>query len=143
MKRYLALLLILAIACGFSISAVVATDFEKMDFDGKFKMDVVNGCDFVRTEDDGLVTFMDIDKGISVFYIEDSSISKDMDEIYYDAFKSSSGFEDDGTEGNIRVYKNPDMYGALLTDEGIAVAVGSTDRSEAIEMAQSIEFTNK
>ncbi|MBR3156430.1 MAG: hypothetical protein IKF13_06415 [Methanobrevibacter sp.] len=41
MKKYTLILFVLAVACAFSLSAVAATSFEKQDFDGKFKMDVV------------------------------------------------------------------------------------------------------
>ena len=48
MKKYMLILFILAIACAFSLSAVAATSFEKQDFDGKFKMDVVKGSNLKK-----------------------------------------------------------------------------------------------
>ena len=67
MKKYMVVLFILAVACAFSLSAVAATSFEKQDFDGKFKMDVVKGADFERSEAEGVVTFMDVGKQGSIY----------------------------------------------------------------------------
>ena len=139
----MSVLLILAIACAFSISVAAATEFEEMDFDGKFKMDVIKGCDFDKTEMEGVVTYLDLDNTVMVLYLEDPSISTDMDESEYKAFETSSGFEPDGKEGDIRVYKNEGMYGAMAVDDGIIMVVGCKDRADAIDMAKSVEFTHK
>ena len=141
MKKYMVVLFILAVACAFSLSAVAATSFEKQDFDGKFKMAVVKGADFERSEAEGVVTFMDVGKGIFVLYSKDPSINKNMDEKEYDAFQTASGFKADGKDGDIRVYKKGDLYGAMAVDEGIIVVVGYDDRDDAIDMAKSIVFT--
>ena len=50
MKKYTLILFVLAVACAFSLSAVAATSFEKQDFDGKFKMDVVKRFNLKKTE---------------------------------------------------------------------------------------------
>lgn len=140
MKKKWTILFILAVACAFSLSAVVATTFEEQDFDGKFKMDVVKGADFDKTEAEGVVTYLDADKGMFVIYTEDSSINPKLDDKEFDAFESASGFDADGKDGDIRVYKKGDIYGALAVDDGIMVVVGYDDRDDAIEMAKSIEF---
>ena len=141
MKKYMVVLFILAVACAFSISAVAATSFEKHDFDGEFKMDVVKGSDFEKTDADGVITFMDTDYSMFVIYYKDPSINKTMDEKEYDAFQSASGFKADGKDGDIRVYKKGDLYGAMAVDDGIIVVVGYDDRDDAIDMAKSIVFT--
>ncbi|WP_292601088.1 hypothetical protein [Methanobrevibacter sp. UBA212] len=76
MKKYMLILFILAVACAFSLSAVAATSFEKQDFDGKFKMDILKGSNLKKTEDDSIVSFMDEDKSLIVMYYSDSSIKK-------------------------------------------------------------------
>ena len=76
MKKYMLILFILAVACAFSLSAVPATSFEKQDFDGKFKMDILKGSNLKKTEDDSIVSFMDEDKSLIVMYYSDSSIKK-------------------------------------------------------------------
>ena len=58
------------------LSAVAATSFEKQDFDGKFKMDILKGSNLKKTEDDSIVSFMDEDKSLIVMYYSDSSIKK-------------------------------------------------------------------
>lgn len=141
MKRYMVILFILAVACAFSLSAVAATSFEKQDFDGKFKMNIIKGADFKKTEAEGIVTYMDMDKKIIVIYSEDPSINKNMDEKEYDAFQATSGFKADGKDGDIRVYKKDNIYGAMAVDDGMMVVVGCKDRNDAIDMAKSIEFT--
>lgn len=142
MKKYMVVLFILAVACAFSLSAVAATSFEKENFDGKFKMDVVKGSDFDKTESEGVVTYLDADKGIFVIYTEDPAINTKLDDKEFDAFESSSGFDADGKDGDIRVYKKGDIYGAMAVDDGIMVVVGYNDRDDAIDMAKSIKFTN-
>ena len=72
---------------------------------------------------------------------KDPSINKNMDEKEYDAFQTASGFKADGKDGDIRVYKKGDLYGAMAVDEGIIVVVGYDDRDDAIDMAKSIVFT--
>ena len=141
MKKYMVVLFILAVACAFSLSAVAATSFEKQDFDGKFKMNIIKGADFKKTEAEGIVTYMDMDKKIIVIYSEDPSINKNMDEKEYDAFQATSGFKADGKDGDIRVYKKDNIYGAMAVDDGMMVVVGCKDRNDAIDMAKSIEFT--
>jgi hypothetical protein len=141
MKKYMVILFILAVACAFSLSAVTATTFEKENFDGKFKMDVAKGSDFDRSESDGIVTYMDAGNSIFVIYAEDSAISPDMSDKEFDAFEKASGFEADGKDGDIRVYKKGDIYGAMAVDDGIIVVVGYDDRDDAIDMAKSIKFT--
>ena len=141
MKKYMLILFILAVACAFSLSAVAATSFEKQDFDGKFKMDVVKGSDFKKTESEGAILFMDEDKSLIVTYYEDPSINKNMDEKEFDAFQATSGFKTDGKDGDIRVYKKDKYHGAMAIDDGIIVVVGCKDRDDAIDMAKSIEFT--
>ena len=141
MKKYMVVLFILAVALAFSISAVAATSFEKQDFDGKFKMDIVKGADFTKTEAGGIVTYMDMDNSIFVIYSEDSSINKSMDEKEFDEFQAASGFKSDGKDGDIRVYKKDNIYGAMAVDDGIMVVVGYNDRDDAIDMAKSIVFT--
>lgn len=140
MKKYMVVLFILAIACAFSISAVAATSFEKQDFDGKFKMDVVKGADFKKSEVEGIVTYMDTDKGMFVIYTEDPSLNKNLDDKEFDSFQATSGFDSDGKDGDIRVYKKDNTYGALTVDDGIMVVVGYSDRDDAIDMAKSIVF---
>ena len=76
MKKYMLILFILAVACAFSLSAVAASSFEKQDFDGKFKMDILKGSNLKKTEDDSIVSFMDEDKSLIVMYYSDSSIKK-------------------------------------------------------------------
>ena len=142
MKKYMVVLFILAVACTFSLSAVAATSFEKENFDGKFKMDVVKGSDFDKSEADGVVTYLDADKGIFVIYTEDPAINPNLADKEFDAFESASGFDTDGKAGDIRVYKKGDIYGAMAVDDGIMVVVGYNDRDDAIDMAKSIKFTN-
>lgn len=142
MKRYMSILLILAIACAFSLSVVVAADYETHDFDGKFKMDVYTGCNFDQSIDEGVVSYTDLDKQISVLYLENSAISTNMDESELQAFKDSSRFVDDGTEGDIHMYKKGSAYGAMVIDDGIIVVVLSNVREDALDMAKSIEFTD-
>lgn len=142
MKKYMVILFILAVACAFSLSAVAATSFEKENFDGKFKMDVVKGTDFDRSESEGIVTYMDAGNSIFVIYTEDPAINPNLDDKEFDAFESASGFDSDGTDGDIRVYKKGDIYGAMAVDDGIIVVVGYNDRDDAIDMAKSIKFTN-
>ena len=80
MKKKWTILFILAVACAFSISAIAATSFEEQDFDGKFKMDVVKGADFDKTEAEGVVTYLDADSGLFVIYTEDPSINPNLDD---------------------------------------------------------------
>lgn len=141
MKKYMTILFILAIASAFSLSVAFATDFETKDFDGKFKMDVIKGSDFTKSDIEGVTTYLDLDNAVSVIYLEDPTISPDMDESEYDAFKQTSGFEDDGTDGDIRIYKGDGLYGAMAIDDGIIVVASCKDRNDAIDMAKSIEFT--
>ena len=141
MKRNITILLILAIACAFTLSAAAATDFEKKDFDGKFKMNIIKGCDFEKTESDGIVTYIDLDNSAFVIYAEDPSITADLSDEEIKAFESSLDFTPDGKEGNISVYKNGDLYGAMSSDDGIVVIAGANDRSDAVDMAKSVEFT--
>ena len=140
MKKYMSVLLILAIACAFTISVAAATSFEKEDFDGKFKMDVIKGSDFDKSEAEGVVTYLDADKGMFVIYSEDPAINPNLDDKEFDAFESASGFDADGKDGDSRVYKKGDIYGAMAVDDGIIVVVGYNDRDDAIDMAKSIEF---
>ena len=142
MKRYMSILLILAIACAFSASVVVAAEYETHDFDGKFKMDVYTGCDFDEDENQGVISYTDLDKHMSVIYLEDSSITPTMSESDLQAFKDTSGFVDDGTEGDIHMYKKGSAYGAMVIDDGIIVVVLSNVREDALDMAKSIEFTD-
>ena len=141
MKKYITLLLILAVACAFSISAIAATDFENHDFDGKFKMDIVQGVDLEKSNENGVITYFDIDKSFFVIYTEDNSLNPNLDDKEFDAFQSNSGFDADGKDGDIRVYKKGDLYSALVVDDGILVVVGYNDRDDAIDMAKSIVFT--
>jgi hypothetical protein len=141
MKKIWAILFILAIACAFSVTAVAATSFEEQDFDGKFKMDVVKGADFDKTEAEGVVTYLDADKGLFVIYSADPAINPKLDDKEFDAFESASGFTADGKDGDIRVYEKGSIYGAMAVGDGIMVVVGYNDRDDAIDMAKSIEFT--
>ena len=141
MKKYMLILFILAIACAFSLSAVAATSFEKQDFDGKFKMDVVKGSNLKKTEEDGIILFMDKDKSLLVTYYADPSINKNLSDNEFDEFQKASGFKADGKDGDIRVYKKDKFYGAMAVDDGIMVVVGYNNRTDAIDMAKSIEFT--
>lgn len=141
MKKKWTILFILAVACAFSISAIAATTFENQDFDGKFKMDVIQGADFEKTESDGVITYLDADKNLFLIYSEDSSINPKMDDAEYKTFELSSGFNPDGKDGDIRVYKKNDIYGAMAVGDGIMVVVGYDDRADAIDMAKSIVFT--
>ena len=134
-------LFILAVACAFSLSAVAATSFEKQDFDGKFKMDVLKGSKLNKTEDDGIISFMDQDKSLFVMYYTDPSIKKNLSDNEFDEFQKASGFNADGKDGDIRVYKKDNMYGAMTIDDGVMVVVGYKDRDDAIDMAKSVEFT--
>ncbi len=140
MKKKWTILFILAVACAFSISAIAATSFEEQDFDGKFKMDVVKGADFDKTEAEGVVTYLDADSGLFVIYTEDPSINPNLDDKEFDAFESASGFDADGKDGDIRVYQKGSVYGAMAVGDGIMVVVGYNDRDDAIDMAKSIEF---
>jgi len=141
MKKYMLILFILAIACAFSLSTVVATSFEKQDFDGKFKMDVVKGSNLNKTEEEGIILFMDKDKSLLVTYYADPSIKKNLSDNEFDEFQKASGFKADGKDGDIRVYKKDKFYGAMAVDDGIMVVVGYNNRADAINMAKSIEFT--
>lgn len=141
MKKYMSILLILAIACAFTISVAAATNYEKENFDGKFKMDVIKGADFDKTEADDVVTYLDKDNSLFVIYSEDPAINPKLDDKEFDAFESASGFDADGKDGDIRVYKKGDIYGAMAVDDGIIVVVGYNDRDDAINMAKSIVFT--
>lgn len=141
MKKYMLVLFILAVACAFSLSAVAATSFEKQDFDGKFKMDVLKGSKLNKTEDDGIISFMDQDKSLFVMYYTDPSIKKNLSDNEFDEFQKASGFNADGKDGDIRVYKKNKFYGAMAVDDGIMVVVGYNNRTDAVDMAKSIEFT--
>ena len=142
MKKYVPILLILAIACAFSISSVAAVDLETQDFDNKFSVDVIKGCDFDRTDLDGVITFMDIDKGVCVLYMDDPVIEKNMDDVFYDSFKSSSGFDDAGTDGDIRIFYDGSQYATLVTDDGIAIGVMHKDKDTVVEMTKTIELAD-
>jgi len=141
MKKYMLILFILAVACAFSLSAVAATSFEKQDFDGKFKMDILKGSNLKKTEEDGIILFMDKDKSLLVTYYADPSINKNLSDNEFDEFQKASGFNADGKDGDIRVYKKDKFYGAMAVDDEIIVVVGYNNRADAIDMAKSIEFT--
>ena len=92
MKKYTLILFVLAVTCAFSLSAVAATSFEKQDFDGKFKMDVVKRSNLKKTEEDGIILFMDKDKSLLVTYYADPSINKNLSDNEFDEFQKASGF---------------------------------------------------
>ena len=140
MKKYLPILFILAIACAFSVSAVMAVDLEKHDFDGKFTMDVIKGSDFEKSEDDGVVTYMDFNTSMAVIYMEDDIIDKNEDYIFYDSFEKTSGFKYDSTEDDIHIYKQDDQYTTLVVDDGVAVSVLYNDKDTAVEMTKTVKF---
>ena len=104
-------------------------------------MDILKGSNLKKTEDDSIVSFMDEDKSLIVMYYSDSSIKKNLSDNEFDEFQKASGFNADGKDGDIRVYKKDKFYGAMAVDDGIMVVVGYNNRTDAIDMAKSIEFT--
>lgn len=139
MKKYMSILLILAIACAFSLSVVVAADMESHNFDGKFKMDVPSGSSFERSASGGVITFTDEYNGVGVVYAEDSSITPDTPGSF-DQFEASSGFTEIGTDNGLHIYKKGSVYAAMKLDDGIVIVTISTEKATAIDMAKSIEL---
>ena len=77
MKKQIFVLFILAIACAFSISAVMAEDLETYDFDGKFTVQMEKGLNFTETPlADGQGYFTDVNKAWGIMYIEDPKIKE-------------------------------------------------------------------
>ena len=137
----MSILFILAIACAFTLSVVVAADLETKDFDGKFKMDVIAGSNFEKEVDGNIVTYTDTDNNVAVLYSEDDVITPDVGDSFFTAFKESSGFNDAGTEGDIHLYEKDGVYAAIILGDGIAVVAMYPDKDTAIDMAKSVEFT--
>ena len=141
MKKYMFVLLILAIACAFSVSAVMAADLEKYDFDGKFSLQMEKGLDFKRADaEGGYVTFTDAAKSTVVMYLNDSNIQTKYADQFYEGFEST-GFEKVGTDGNIRIHEKDGLYVASELKDGFVVFVMGKDKDSAVNAVKTLEFT--
>ena len=141
MKKYMFVLLILAIACAFSVSTVMAADLEKYDFDGKFSMEMEKGLNFTKsTTEQGYVTFMDVGKGYAVMYVADPILKKDYEDQFYTGFESQ-GYQSIGTDGDIKLFEKDGFYVASQYKEGIVVFSLNTDKDKALDSMKTIKFT--
>ena len=140
MKKYMFVLLILAIACAFSVSAVVAADLQEYDFDGKFTMQMEKGLNFTNsTTDDGYGYFMDISKGYVVMYIEDSQVNNNTAEQFYTSFEGE-GYKNIGTDGNVTLFEKDGMYVASTYKDGIIVFSMNQDKDKALSAMKTVKF---
>ena len=112
MKKYIPILLILAIACAFSISAVVAADLEEYDFDGKFTMELEKGLNLERTENDNSVMFIDEANGIGVMYMENENFNPQTADTIVSSLESS-GYNKVGSEGDNIIFEKDGTYTIL------------------------------
>ena len=133
-------LIVLAIACAFSVSTVMAADLEKYDFDGKFSMEMEKGLDFQKsTSQEGYVTFMDAAKGYAVMYYADPILKADYADQFYTGFESE-GYKEVGSDGDIKVFEKDGFYVASKYKEGIVVFSLNVDKDKALDSMKTIEF---
>ena len=141
MKKYMFVLLVLAIACAFSISSVIAADLEKYDFDGKFTMEMDKGLDFQRSElSEGVVNFMDPSKVCSVMYMEGPQINSTFAEDFYKSFENE-GYNSTSTEGNITIFEKDYAFLAVLYKDGILVVSTNANKDKAVDALKTIKFS--
>lgn len=139
MKKYIPILFILAIACAFSISAVVAADTQEYDFDGKFTMDLEKGLNLERTDKGSSVMFIDEDKGIGVMYMENSNFNPQHADTIASALESE-GYNKVGTEGDNLIFEKDGFYMGCQIGDGIAILSISKDKSAALDAINSVKM---
>ena len=139
MKKYIPILLILAIACAFSISAVVAADTQEYDFDGKFTMDLEKGLNLERTDKGSSVMFIDEDKGIGVMYMENSNFNPQHADTIASALQSE-GYNKVGSEGDNLIFEKDGFYMGCQIGDGIAILSISKDKSAALDAINSVKM---
>ena len=141
MKKQIFVLFILAIACAFSISAVMAEDLETYDFDAKFTMQMEKGLNFTETPmDDGQGYFTDVNNAWGVMYIESPKIREDNIDEFYKGFEEK-GYKTIGTDGNVRIYEKGDMYYATTYKDGIMVVSLNTDKDKVENAIKTVKFS--
>ena len=141
MTKYMFVLLVLAIACAFSVSAVMAADLEKYDFDGKFSMEMDKGLNFEKQElDNNSVLFMDASNATGVMYIEDSQINDDFAQQFYKEYEKQ-GNELVGTDGNVTIFQKDGMYVAATHKDGIIVLSIGQDKDKAVNSIKTLKFS--
>lgn len=141
MKKYMIVLFVLAIACAFSVSSVMAADLEKYDFDGKFTMEMQKGMNFTRdAPQEGSATFTDLKNNISIMYVEQDGITPNATQQINSGFESK-GYEAVGTEGNLTVFEKDGLYLVPMCGDGIMVVSMAMDKDTALNPMKTIQFT--
>lgn len=139
MKKYIPILLILAIACAFSISAVVAADLEEYDFDGKFTMELEKGLNLERTENDNSVMFIDEANGIGVMYMENENFNPQTADTIVSSLESS-GYNKVGSEGDNIIFEKDGFYMGCQIGDGIAILSIAKDKDTALDAINSMKM---
>lgn len=143
MKKYIFVLLVLAIACAFSLSAVASADLEKYDFDGEFTLEMDKGLNFTKSTyyNPGFVTFSDYDHNCSVMYCADSVLNESYADDYYNNL-SSAGYEKVSSDGDIQIFKDntTGYYAAFDYKDGIVVVVSTLDQNKSLEYMKTIKY---
>ena len=142
MKRYMFVLLVLGLACAFSMSVAAAEDLQKYDFDGKFTMELEKGLDFERnTTNGGYVIFTDASKGYTIMYVENSFLKPEYVDQFYEGFESG-GFEVVGAAGSyIKIHEKDGLYVASeYKKSGIVVFSMNTDKEKALDSIRTVEY---
>ena len=141
MKKYMIVLFVLAVACAFSVSAVMAADLEKYDFDGKFTMEMKKGLDFKKQiPQEGSVAFIDLKSNVSVMYIEASEFSPSLSDKMNSQYEAQ-GYKAVATEGNLTVFEKDGLYLVPLCSDGIIVVSMAMDKDSALNPMKTIQFT--
>ena len=143
MKKYMFVLFILAIACAFSVSAVMAADLETYDFDGKFTLEMEKGLDFNKsTTDQGFVTYVALknNSAIGIMYVENEGINNESIQEFYTNFEGE-GYNNIGTDGNVTIFEKGGAYGTCTYKDGIIVFVVTQDKDVSLNAAKSIKFS--
>ena len=140
MKKYTIVLLVLAIACAFSVSAVMAADLQKYDFDGKFTMEMEKGMDFKReAQQENAVVFTDTGNKSCVQYFEDPGIDSDFIKEFNSGYESK-GYKIISTDGKITLFENDGLYVATTYKDGIMVLSMSMDNDTALNSIKTVKF---
>lgn len=139
MKKYIPILLILAIACAFSISAVIAADMEEYDFDGKFTMELQKGLDLQRTDNGNSIMFIDEANQVGVMYMENPNFSPQHTDTFVSAFESE-GYNKIGSEGDNIIFEKDGYYMGCQIGDGIAIVSMTKDKDSALDAINSVKM---